>query len=116
MPTLQVKHYSVSCVQFRSVGAQNGYVTIALDDPRISAIIYFFRDLWSPADIGEFHDGRIVACHATDADFDRYYELLKTEKPLYFSWEVVDSSTQLRWFALGSSVEPVGEGPRDLSP
>jgi hypothetical protein len=116
MPTLQVKNYSITCAQYRQVGAQNGFLSIALDDPQISAFVYFFRDLWSPTNIGSFSGGRFVSCYATDADFDRYYEILKTEKPLYFGWDVVESSNALQWFGLGSSAEPIGEGLQDLSP
>jgi hypothetical protein len=114
MPFMDVKHYSVSRMLFKGGFGQTSFITMKLDDPTMSVVIYFFPN-FTASDIGQVSAG-IVSGYASDGDFGYYHHILQTEKPLFFGWELADGSDRLQWYRLTSTAEPLGEGLRDLSP
>ena len=52
-------------------------------------------------------------------EFNYYYDILRSEKPVLFFYELTDgsrSSGYLRRLGLGTSNEEIGEGPADMTP
>ena len=53
-----------------------------------------------------------------DHDFDLYYKILQEEKPLFIVYDRDATQTGNGYYCtmvgLGSSMEPIGEGPKDM--
>jgi len=60
----------------------------------------------------------VLAGWLPSAEFSFWYDVLRSEKPLTFFYDVtlVGGATYISKFSLGTSTEPIGEGPDDVSP
>ena len=59
----------------------------------------------------------IITGWLPSTEFSFWYDLLRSEKPLLLFYEVtpIGGAQYVSQFSLGSSTEPVGEGPADVS-
>ena len=51
-------------------------------------------------------------------EYSFWYDVLRSEKPLtfYYTITVIKGADYVSEIALGTSAEPIGEGPKDVSP
>ena len=81
-------------------------------------VIYFFvgETIINDTDIGYATPAttRYVVGYANISDFADMYHILQSEKPVHFNW-YADAANVLQWFQISTTVEPVGEGPRDFT-
>ena len=49
------------------------------------------------------------------ADFDAYWRLLQTERPVFFSWRLNARTTGVLTFWMSTRAEPTGEGTTDAT-
>jgi hypothetical protein len=60
----------------------------------------------------------VVTCWLPSAEYSFWYDVLRSEKPLTFVYNVspIGGATYVNDITLGTSSEPIGEGPDDVSP
>ena len=60
----------------------------------------------------------VANCWLPSAEYSLWYDVLRAETPLWFFYEikVIGGGNYVGKIALGTTTEPVGEGPKDLSP
>jgi len=87
----------------------------AADEEKVEAVFIGFHD-GSVDSFGYNGGAREVYCWTPMSDFDNFYHVLQTEKPLFFEWSFEESSGRVASFQLRSAAEPLGEGFRDVSP
>jgi hypothetical protein len=89
------------------------------------AVLYFSTrwDNWtSPAVAGYLDQTNPYQPRLTGwfpaADFSLFYEVLRSESPLYVFYDLapIGGASYVSNIAIGSSTEPIGEGPADHSP
>jgi hypothetical protein len=85
------------------------------DEKTVDAVFIGFHD-GSVDNFGYSGGGREVYCWAPMSDFDNFYHVLQTEKPLFLEWTFEGNSGRVTSFQLRSAAEPLGEGFRDVSP
>lgn len=122
MPQLEISSYAVGT--HRQSNASNYHRRFLSLEPRHPTsefqhiVIYFFvqEQIVNDPDIGYQTPGstKYVVGFAPVSDFDAMYNILQTEKPVYFNW-AANSSNRLYWFGLSTTQEPPGEGPRDAN-
>jgi hypothetical protein len=57
-----------------------------------------------------------ITVYSPAGRFEVHRQILQTEAPVYFTWNVPQGSTQISSFYLSTGDEPPGEGPGDTSP
>ena len=57
-----------------------------------------------------------INVYSTTSQFEVHRQILQSEAPVYFTWNVPPGSTQISSFYLSTGDEPPGEGPIDTSP
>jgi hypothetical protein len=87
----------------------------AADKQKVEAVFIGFHD-GSVESFGYSGGDRDVYCWAPMSDFDNFYHVLQTEKPLFFEWSFEATTGRVVSYQLRSAEEPLGEGFRDLSP
>lgn len=87
----------------------------AVDQNKVEAVFIGFHD-GSVTIFGYCGGEQNVYCWAPMSDFDNYYHVLQTEKPLFFEWTFDGTTGRVISYQLRSTEEPLGEGFRDLSP
>jgi hypothetical protein len=87
----------------------------AVDAEKVEAVFIGFHD-GSIDSFGYSGGDREVYCWAPMSDFDNFYHILQTEKPLFFEWSFDPNSGKIASYELRSAEEPLGEGFRDGSP
>ena len=60
----------------------------------------------------------VVTCWLPSTEYSFWYDVLRSEKPLTFVYNVspIGGATYVNDITLGTSSEPIGEGPNDVSP
>jgi len=60
----------------------------------------------------------ILAGWLPSSEFSYWYDLLRSETPLTLSFNItpIGGANYVNTIALGTSTEPIGEGPADMSP
>jgi hypothetical protein len=56
-----------------------------------------------------------INVYSPTSQFEVHRQILQTEAPVYFTWNVPPGSTQVSSFYLSTGDEPPGEGPSDTS-
>jgi hypothetical protein len=87
----------------------------APDNKRVEAVFIGFHD-GSVENFGYSGGEREVYCWAPMCDFNDFYHVLQTEKPLFLEWTFESGSGRITSYQLRSAAEPLGEGFRDVSP
>jgi hypothetical protein len=89
------------------------------------AILNFssFWDHWSgPPVVGYYETTNplrpILFGWLPSSEYAFWYDILRSEKPLtvFFEITLINGASYVRSISLGSSTEPIGEGPSDVSP
>jgi hypothetical protein len=60
----------------------------------------------------------VLGCWLPSSEFSFWYDVLRSEKPLTFFYNVspIGGASYVNDISLGTSSEPIGEGPADVSP
>ncbi len=60
----------------------------------------------------------VLGCWLPSTEFSFWYDVLRSEKPLTFFYNVspIGGASYVNDISLGTSSEPIGEGPADVSP
>lgn len=136
MPEIEIERYKarVELQRFASGGSTETRLNrvLELESPRLAhgivvrVILSFstFFDGWSGTPVVGFYSvsnpsAPLVAGWLPHREFEYYYDLVRNERPIFVFYEFRESgatSGYLRQIGLGTSREPVGEGPEDLSP
>lgn len=118
----EIKSYSVGTNRQRSaseyhrrfLSLEPAYPTSQVEH----IVIYFFTQetVVNDSDVGYQTptSTKYVVAYAPVADFEDMYNILQSEKPVYFNW-AADSANKLYWFGLSTTLEAPGEGPKDTS-
>jgi hypothetical protein len=113
MPRVSIRSYEVTLRD----DTTNRFLPILILKPDPSPGISIDRIVMTfytnPADVG-FQTPTQVFHSSPLSTFRDYYEMLKTEKPIYFEWGA-DSNDRLTFAVLTTGSEPLGEGV-DTSP
>lgn len=129
MPMFEVETYKVSSELLRLPGETRPARALRMVGPvqyhgiQNRAIFAFstqFNGIWPNPSAGYVTDlgyvGLSVAGWFPLGEFSYYYDILRSEKPVYVTYEYRESgsgSGYLRKVGLGTSVEPIGEGPSE---
>lgn len=118
MPFIEVQSYAVGT----SRGGDSPHYTRTLvlnaKNPSTAPVtvvyLYFFvpGTTFAETTIGN-QPGTFARAYVPIADFDVCYKLVQTERPVYFHWSM--DGTRMRGYALGTNIEPPGEGTTDHS-
>jgi hypothetical protein len=80
----------------------------------------YFDGIWSSPVAGYLTDGGFAGLSVVGwfpvAEFSYYYDILRSERPIHVLYDFRDtgaSSGYLRRVGLGTSTEPIGEGPSE---
>ncbi len=116
MPQFKIDDYSVGITQQKTSHYDHIYFTppSSDSDPFKNGVMYFFSNR-QDAGYQNPANGWVVAT-PPQSTFADTYRILQTETPVYFHWAADPTTNRLYWSQLGTSDEPPGEGPRDLSP
>lgn len=123
MPTIRIESYTVRVARNTS----GPYARVSIAGPVLShgiqntASLFFFPSYtalsgWALNVGGLNFDGIDVLAQVPFSDFDRMYDLLRNEAPLWLYYVHGPSATTtkpLTQLAIESGDEPVGEGPED---
>src|SRR5262249_51023298 len=80
-------------------------------------------DNWSGTPVVGFHNVAnplqpVLTGWLPSSEYSLWYDVLRSEKPLTFFYNItpIGGATYVNDISLGTSTEPIGEGPADLSP
>ncbi len=92
----------------------------SIQNRALFAFSSFFDGVWSSPVAGYLTDGGFsglsVAGWFPVAEFSYYYDIVRSERPIHVMYEFRDagaSNGYLRRVGLGTSTEPIGEGPSE---
>ncbi len=130
MPTLEIVNYKVStAIQRFSTETQFERV-LAMESERLYHGIYYRITLafhtnftggpWGSPVVGYLSDTLTytpsIAGWLDLPEFDYYYDLLRSEKPVFFNYTLQNgTSGYISKLGLSTIKEPLGEGPSDVS-
>lgn len=129
MPIFQIETYKVSSYLQRFPGETRPSRVLELTGPVLyhgiqnRALFAFspsFNGAWSSPVAGYLTSGGFSGLSVTGwfplAEFSYYYDIVRSEKPVHVLYEFRESgasSGYLRRVGLGTSTEPIGEGPSE---
>ena len=129
MPMFQIETYKVSSYLERFTGETRPSRVLEMTGPvlyhgiqnrAIFAFSSFFKGIWQTPVAGYLTDGGFsglsVAGWFPVGEFSYYYDIIRSERPIHVLYEFRDagaSSGYLRRVGLGTSTEPIGEGPSE---
>jgi hypothetical protein len=129
VPLFQIETYKVSSYLERFTGETRPSRVLEMTGPvlyhgiqnRASfAFSSFFDGVWGSPVAGYLTDGGFSGLSVVGwfpvAEFSYYYDILRSERPVHVLYEFRDagaSSGYLRRVGLGTSTEPIGEGPSE---
>lgn len=129
MPLFLIETYKVSSYLARPVGPAQPSRLLEMAGPvayhgiRDRAAFHFspaFDGAWSSPVAGYLtevgYTGRSIVGWFPLAEFAVYYDILRSERPVHVSYEFSDGGARtgyLRRVGLGTSTEPIGEGPSE---
>lgn len=129
MPIFQIETYKVSSYLERFTGETRPSRVLEMTGPVLHhgiqnratfAFSSFFDGVWSSPVAGYLTDGGFAGLSVVGwfpvAEFSYYYDILRSERPIHVLYEFRDagaSSGYLRRVGLGTSTEPIGEGPSE---
>jgi hypothetical protein len=60
----------------------------------------------------------VLSCWLPSVEYSFWYDVLRSEKPLTFYYDItpIGGASYVSRITLGTSTEPLGEGPDDISP
>ena len=60
----------------------------------------------------------VMSCWLPSVEYSFWYDVLRSEKPLTFYYDItpIGGASYISRITLGTSIEPLGEGPDDISP
>lgn len=119
---MEIKSYYVSTNRQRAAANYHRRsITLVPKTPTAQVqhiVIYFFvgETIINDSDIGYTTPAttKYVVAYAPISDFEDMYKILQSEKPIHFNW-YADNANKIQWFQIGTTDEPIGEGPRDFS-
>jgi len=124
MPFLQVQSYSLVVVTLESTPFEfsNNIFLKAL--PNVGSgsgvaqveIIHNSSLSGTTGSVGGSSPSLNINVYSPVGQFEVHRQILQSEAPVYFTWNVPPGSTQISSFYLSTGDEPPGEGPTDTSP
>ncbi len=122
MPLIEVESYFLALVRDPSnPGEYEKKITLAARDPATAPVKSVFMEFYPPGDhtgegtVGYQAGSDWMRVYVPVADFDAYWRLLQTERPVFFSWRLNGGTTSVVTFWVSTRAEPTGEGPRDAT-
>src|SRR5262245_56481529 len=122
MPQIEVESYFLALVRYPSnPGDYEKKITLAARDAATAAVKSVFMEFFPPGDAtGESTAGyqpgsEWMRVYVAAADFDVYWRLLQTERPVYFSWRLEGGTAAVQTFWMSTRAEPTGEGTSDAT-
>lgn len=129
MPIFQVETYKVSTYLQRFPGETRPSRVLEMAGPVMYhgiqnratfAFSRAFDGVWAEPVVGHLTEGGFAGLSVVGwfplAEFSIYYDVLRSERPVHVSYEFRDADARtgyLRQVGLGTSTEPVGEGPSE---
>jgi len=108
---MTVTSYQVGTNHSRdNAGAHRRFLSLSGTGDRNSAIIYF----WPGTPGSSYFTANLVVGLLPVADFDDWYNVLRSERPVLLTW-VEAPNSQIYHIGIGTTNEAVGEGPADRS-
>ena len=122
MPQIEVESYRLYLSRYPSnPGEYTKNITLAAKIPDGAPVKIVFLSFFPPGDsTGEsttgYQRGDWMRVYVPVADFDVYWRLLQTERPVFFLWRLEDASTTaVQTFWMSTTAEPLGEGSTDTT-
>jgi hypothetical protein len=121
MPQIEVESYYLYLIRYPSnPGEYPRSITLASKNQDSAPVKMVFLAFFPPGDsTGEasagYQVGDWMRVYVPLAEFDDYWRLLQTEKPVFFLWRLEDASTRVLTFWMSTSAEPPGEGTTDAT-
>jgi hypothetical protein len=118
--TVEIKSYSVGTNrQPSSSDYHRRFLKLEPKNPTNEVehiVIYFFiKDTNGHLFIGYQtpKTSKLVVGYAHISDFEDMYNIIQSEKPVFFNWGADANNNYLTFFSIGTTAEPPGEGPKD---